>query len=60
MRSPNLHDIYLKAKQSYFVLTCKIYVKDSFPGEPRRWQIADATRVVQDEYLEWSVNRGPR
>lgn len=25
-----------------------------------RWAIADSSRVVQDEYLEWSVSRGAR
>ncbi|GKZ38164.1 hypothetical protein AbraIFM66950_010159 [Aspergillus brasiliensis] len=35
-------------------------IKSSYPGEPLRWQIADSSRVVQDEYLEWSVSRGPR
>lgn len=27
--------------------------------EPLRWQIADASRLNQDEYLEWSVDRDP-
>ncbi|KAE8399527.1 hypothetical protein BDV37DRAFT_287549 [Aspergillus pseudonomiae] len=35
-------------------------IKSSYPGEPLWWQVADSSRVVQDEYLEWSVSRGPR
>lgn len=27
--------------------------------EPLRWQVADASRFNQDEYLEWSVGRDP-
>ncbi|KAF8453890.1 hypothetical protein BDZ91DRAFT_853127 [Kalaharituber pfeilii] len=26
-------------------------------SEPVRWQMADASRLVQDEYLEWTVDR---
>lgn len=32
-------------------------VMQSFPGDRQRWQRADASRDVQDEYLEWSVTR---
>ncbi|KAJ5086935.1 hypothetical protein NUU61_008242 [Penicillium alfredii] len=33
---------------------------DSYPGVELQNQIADSSRVVQDEYLEWSVSRGER
>lgn len=32
-------------------------VKVRFPNEPKRWQEADKTRNVQDEYLEWSLKK---
>lgn len=32
-------------------------VQQAFPGDLQRWQRADSTRQVQDEYLEWSVSR---
>ncbi|KAE8355651.1 hypothetical protein BDV28DRAFT_155258 [Aspergillus coremiiformis] len=35
-------------------------IKSSYPGEPLHWQMADLSRVAQDEYLEWSVSRGAR
>ncbi|KZZ88757.1 hypothetical protein AAL_07958 [Moelleriella libera RCEF 2490] len=35
-------------------------ISDAYPDNNTRWAIADASRMVQDEYLEWSVNRGER
>ncbi|KAI9370724.1 hypothetical protein BJX61DRAFT_544354 [Aspergillus egyptiacus] len=35
-------------------------IQSAYNEVPLRWQIADSSRVVQDEYLEWSVNRGPK
>ncbi|KAK3368703.1 hypothetical protein B0H63DRAFT_515247 [Podospora didyma] len=32
-------------------------VKTTNPNVPQRWKLADATRDVQDEYLEWSVKK---
>lgn len=32
-------------------------VQQKFPGDRQRWEQADASRQVQDEYLEWSVHR---
>jgi hypothetical protein len=32
-------------------------IQQSFPGDLQRWQRADASREVQDEYLEWSAPR---
>lgn len=32
-------------------------VAQAFPGDLQRWQRADSSRLVQDEYLEWSVTR---
>ncbi|KAJ5312238.1 hypothetical protein N7508_003068 [Penicillium antarcticum] len=35
-------------------------IRNSYQSDAVRWAIADSSRVVQDEYLEWSVSRGPR
>lgn len=32
-------------------------VTNAFKSTPLRWQVADASRMFQDEYLEWSVAR---
>lgn len=32
-------------------------IQQNFPGDLQRWQRADASRQVQDEYLEWSATR---
>ncbi|KAJ6078670.1 hypothetical protein N7467_008423 [Penicillium canescens] len=35
-------------------------IRNSYQSDAVRWAIADSSRVVQDEYLEWSVSRGAR
>ncbi|KAI1320783.1 hypothetical protein F5Y16DRAFT_389559 [Xylariaceae sp. FL0255] len=35
-------------------------VEKQYPNEPQRWLEADKTRDVQDEYLEWTVQKNDR
>lgn len=32
-------------------------IQDQYPNEPERWIQADKTRDVQDEYLEWTLQK---
>lgn len=32
-------------------------VQQAYPGDLQRWKLADSSRQVQDEYLEWNVTR---
>ncbi|WP_157355958.1 hypothetical protein [Saccharopolyspora erythraea] len=32
-------------------------IRRNFPGDTQRWRRAEASREVQDEYLEWSATR---
>src|ERR1051326_4564763 len=32
-------------------------VQQQYPGDLQRWEKADSSRQVQDEYLEWNVTR---